>query len=105
MILMDAQVPGLARSSEGGHGNPLHYSLPGKSPWTEEPGRPKSKELDTTERLSTQHGILSYVDWCLALTGHEEYSGVTAEKLVLHCHANNLTFWDHMKYYDPVCVV
>ena len=49
MILVDAQIPGLARSSGGGHGNPLQYSLPGKSPWTEEPGGPKSKELDTTE--------------------------------------------------------
>ena len=60
---MDAQIPGLAWSPGGGHGNPLQYS------------------------------------------GHEEYSGVTAEKLVLYRHANNLTFWDHMRYDDPVCVV
>ena len=26
------------RSLRGGHGNPLQYSLPGESPWTEEPG-------------------------------------------------------------------
>ena len=31
-------IPGLGRSSGGGHGNPLQYSGLGKSPWTEEPG-------------------------------------------------------------------
>ena len=51
-------IPGLERSSGGGHGDPLQYSclenlcgqqsLVGYSPW----GR---KESDTTERLSTQH--------------------------------------------------
>ena len=35
-------VPGLGRSPEGGHGNPLQYSLPGESPWTEEPDRLQS---------------------------------------------------------------
>ena len=30
-------TPGLGRSPEGGHGNPLQF-LPGESPWTEEPG-------------------------------------------------------------------
>ena len=33
-------IPGLRRSSGGGHGNPVQYSLPGESiPWTEEPGK------------------------------------------------------------------
>ena len=31
-------IPGLGRTSGGGHGNPLQYFLPGESPWTEEPG-------------------------------------------------------------------
>ena len=48
-------IPGLGRSPEGGHGNPLQYSgleypmdrgVAGYSPWGH-------KELDTTERLST----------------------------------------------------
>ena len=51
-------IPGLGRSLGGGHGNPLQYpclenphgqqSLAGYSPR-------RHKELDTTERLSTQH--------------------------------------------------
>ena len=32
-------IPGLGRSPGGWHGNPLQYSWPGESPWTEEPGR------------------------------------------------------------------
>ena len=58
-----ASIPGLGRSLGGGHGNPLQVfllenpygqrSLAGYSPW----GR---KELDTTERLSTQQ-IQGYV--------------------------------------------
>ena len=60
-------IPGLGRSLEGGHGNPLQYSclenpheqrsLAGYSPW----GR---KEMDTTsvslsfKRLSTEQGSL-----------------------------------------------
>ena len=49
-------IPGLGRSSGGGHGNPLQYS------WLENPHGQRSlvgcsplghKELDTTERLST----------------------------------------------------
>ena len=46
-------IPGLGRSPEGGHGNPLHYSglenqrnMAGYSPWGH-------KESDTTEQLST----------------------------------------------------
>ena len=31
-------IPGLGRSPGGWHGNPLQYSWPGESPWTEEPG-------------------------------------------------------------------
>ena len=56
-------IPGLARSPEGGHGNPLQYSclenphgqrsLAGCSPWG-------CKETDPTERLSTaQHQLLN----------------------------------------------
>ena len=30
-------IPGLQRSSGGRHGKTLQYSLPGESPWTEEP--------------------------------------------------------------------
>ena len=50
-------IPGLGRSPGGGHGNPFQYSslenphgqrsLEGYSPWSQ-------KELDMTERLSTQ---------------------------------------------------
>ena len=53
-------IPGLGRSPEGGHGNPLHYSclknpigkrsLAGYSPWGH-------KELDMTEQLA-QHSTL-----------------------------------------------
>ena len=32
-------ILGLGRSPGGGYGNPLQYSLPGESPWTEELGR------------------------------------------------------------------
>ena len=35
-------IPRLGRSPGGGHGNPFQYFLPGKSPWTEEPGRLQS---------------------------------------------------------------
>ena len=35
-------IPGLGRSTGGGHGNPLQYSCPGESPWTEDPGGPQS---------------------------------------------------------------
>ena len=55
-------IPGLGRSPEGGHGNPLQYSCPenphgqrslvGYSPW----GR---KELGTTEKLSTKCHLTS----------------------------------------------
>ena len=59
-----ALIPGLGRSSEGGHGNPLQYSclesphrqrsLAGYGPWSH-------KELDTPERLSTaQHFYYSH---------------------------------------------
>ena len=51
-------IPGLGRSSGGGHGNPLQYSclenpqgwrsLEGYSAWG-------SNESDTTEQLSTEH--------------------------------------------------
>ena len=34
-----SSIPGLGRSSGGGHANPLQY-LPGESPWTEKPGGP-----------------------------------------------------------------
>ena len=47
LILESGRFPGV------GNGNTLQQ----KTPWTEEPGRLKSmgnKELDTTERLSTQ---------------------------------------------------
>ena len=50
-------IPGLGRSPEGGHSNPLQYSymenLPGQ-----EPGGLQStwsQESDTTERLSIAH--------------------------------------------------
>ena len=55
-------IPGLGRSSGGGHGNPLQYSclenlheqrgLVGYSPWG-------CKGSDTTERLSTAHKVPS----------------------------------------------
>ena len=51
-------IPGLGRFPGGGHGNPVQYSclenpygprsLAGYRPWD-------YKELDTTERLSTEH--------------------------------------------------
>ena len=44
-----ASIPGLGRSSGGGHGNPFQYSW-GKIPGTEDPGSPWGhKELDKTE--------------------------------------------------------
>ena len=62
-------IPGLGRSPGGGHGKPLQYSclenphgwrsLAGCSPW----GR---RELNTTERLSTQH--FSWPVWVSAQT-------------------------------------
>ena len=50
-------TPGLERYPGGGYGNPLQHSS-WRIPWTEEPGRLQSmglQELDTTERLSTEH--------------------------------------------------
>ena len=54
-------IPELGRSLRGGHGNPLQYSclenphgqrsLVGYSPWD-------CKELDTTERLSTEEAVI-----------------------------------------------
>ena len=41
-------VPGLGRSPGRGHGNPLCI-LAGKIPWKEEPGEPRSIELDMIE--------------------------------------------------------
>ena len=43
-------IPGIGRSPEGGHGNPLQF-LAWRIPWTEEAGRLQpmgSEELDTT---------------------------------------------------------
>ena len=57
-------IPGLGRSPEEGHGNPLQYSCLENPPRTEEPGRLQSmgsKELDMTERLSTQEKHQSYL--------------------------------------------
>ena len=55
-------IPGLGRSPEGGHGNPLQYSylenshgprsLAGYSPWGH-------KELDATEQLNTAYFVNS----------------------------------------------
>ena len=54
-------IPGLGKSHEGGHGNPLQYSC------LENPHRQRSLvsysprghiDLDTTERLSTAHSVL-----------------------------------------------
>ena len=42
------------RSPGEGNGNPLQYSC-WKIPQMEEPGRPQSKELDMTERLTHTH--------------------------------------------------
>ena len=57
-------IPGLGRSPEVGHGNPLQYAclenphgqrrLAGYSPWG-------CKELDTAEQLITQHSNESVV--------------------------------------------
>ena len=41
-------IPGLGRSPEGGHGNPLQYSCL-ENPWTEEPGRLQSMWLQRVE--------------------------------------------------------
>ena len=35
-------IPGLGRSTGGGHGNPLQYSCLENPPWIEEPGRLQS---------------------------------------------------------------
>ena len=45
-------IPELGRSSGGGHGNPLQYSCPWRTLWTEEPGGYSPyghKESDMTE--------------------------------------------------------
>ena len=55
-------IPGLGRSLERGHGNPLQYSCL-ENPWTEEPGGLQSRgvtELDMTEQL-THSGLLLLV--------------------------------------------
>ena len=59
-------IPGLGRSPGGGHGNPPQYfclenphgqrNLAGDSPWG-------CKELDMTERLSTNSNILTYPEF------------------------------------------
>ena len=43
-------IPGSGISPGGGHGNPLQYSCLG-IPWTEEPGRPWSIELQSRTQL------------------------------------------------------
>ena len=48
-------IPGLGRS-RGRHGNPLQYSRPGESPWTEEPGRLQSLGLQRVRHdWATKH--------------------------------------------------
>ena len=37
-------IPGSGRSPGVGNGNPGHLFLPGKTPWTEKPGRLQSME-------------------------------------------------------------
>ena len=50
-------IPVLGRSPGGGHGNPLQYSLPGESPWTDRGAwQAIVHRSDTTEQLSTAQG-------------------------------------------------
>ena len=49
-------IPGLGRSPDGGHGNPLQYSLPGESHGQRSVagyGSQGCKESDTTEVINT----------------------------------------------------
>ena len=90
-----SSIPGLGRSPGEGHSNPLQYSclenphgqrsLVGYSPWGH-------KELDTTERLSTQHTrkgkvLYSYlhlgdtlpgrsVRWCIFFLSHSLWNAL-----------------------------
>ena len=52
-------IPGLGRSSGGGHGDPLHYSCLENPQWTEDPGRLQFMGLqrEMTERLKHNVGI------------------------------------------------
>ena len=64
-------IPGLGRSPEGGHRNPLPVFLPGESPWTEEPGGLQSmgcKESDMTEQLSRAQAVWDWISWAVWLS-------------------------------------
>ena len=52
-------IPGLGRSSGGGHGDPLHYSCLENPQWTEDPGwlQFMSLQREMTERLKHNVGI------------------------------------------------
>ena len=59
-------IPESGRSPGGGHSDPLQLSLPGESPWTEEPGGLQSMELqrvghDWATKHSTAHRVLELI--------------------------------------------
>ena len=59
-------IPGLGRAPGGGHDNPLQYSLPGESPWTEEPGGAIVHGVGWTRLIDfAQHNI--YVCACVCV--------------------------------------
>ena len=53
-------IPGLGRSPGGEHVNPLQYSQPGESPWTEEPGGLQSIESQRVNRMEQLRIAHSY---------------------------------------------
>ena len=78
-------IPGLGRSPEEGHGNPLQYSCLENPSWREEPARLQSmghKELDMTERLSTrekhQSDLSNYWDLDMDARGRPQIAETTS---------------------------
>ena len=55
-------IPGSGRSPGGGNSNPVEYSLPGKIPWTEEPGKLQPTGLQRVGYNSTHANIVMHIN-------------------------------------------
>ena len=94
-------IPGLGRSSGGGHGNPLQYSclenphgqrsLTGYSHW----GR---KESDITERLNEAHIYMQYISICVMYVVYVIY---TDRKYEISELENRLFLTEHLSSISP----
>ena len=93
-----ALIPGLGRSSGGGHGNSLLVFLPGESLWTEEPGGLQSMGLQrvgcewtfknnveghSLTRVSQKDISIQNLFWCKSLLGTPISSGLKTQDLLM----------------------